>query len=120
MIEIGSSLKVLDNGGVMAVKCLRILGPGGKELAGEKVKVSIKKVKPLKKVKQGNKLQALIAGSGRLYYRRDGSSIRFGRGSIIMLDKRGRPLGKKVRGPVLKEFKKKQSIRTLAVTIKTV
>jgi large subunit ribosomal protein L14 len=116
----GTIIKVLDNSGILRVKCLKILGRNRRELAGEKLIVSVYRAKPHKKLRKGSKAKCYIAGTAQWFHRLDGSSIRFARNTVIMLGRRGVPLGSRVRGPVLREFKDKINVRTLGIAIKGV
>jgi large subunit ribosomal protein L14 len=120
MIQMGTIVKVSDNSGILRVKCLKILGRCRRELAGEKLRVSVHRAKPHRKLRKGNKARCYVAGTAKWFRRLDGSSIRFGRNTVIMLGRRGAPLGTRVRGPVLKEFKDKVVVRTLGIMIRTV
>lgn len=55
MVVTQTILKCIDNSGALLVKCLRILGkaPKSKGFPGDYVIVSVKTLKPNKKVKKG-------------------------------------------------------------------
>ena len=120
MIQMGSIIKVIDNSGVKRVRCINILGSSKRYVVGEKLIASVYRVKTHKKVKRGSKVRCYIVGVSQWLHRSDGRSIRFGRSSVMVLNKRGEPMGSRVRGPVLREFRDKIEVRTLGVTIKTI
>jgi large subunit ribosomal protein L14 len=105
MIQTGTELRVIDNTGVKYVKCIKVLRV---KSAGSKVKyakvgdiilVSVKILKPLEKIKKGQKFKALIVRTCNPIKRFTGN-FRFFENSVILLNKKLEPLGSKVVGPI--------------------
>lgn len=120
MIQMGTIIKVIDNSGVKRVRCINLLGSSQRDIIGEKIIAAVYRVKTHRKVRQGSKVKCYVVGVKRWFSRFDGRYIRFSRNSVMVLNKRGEPLGSRVRGPVLREFRDKIEVRTLGVTIRTV
>jgi large subunit ribosomal protein L14 len=108
MIRTGTELKVIDNTGVKYVKCIKVLrvkSAGSKidyAKVGDLILVSVKILKPLEKIKKGQKFKALVVRTCAHIKRIEGS-FQFFENSVILLNKKLEPVGSKVVGPIALE-----------------
>jgi large subunit ribosomal protein L14 len=116
----GSVVRVVDNTGVMRVKCIKVLSGSDRYLIGEKIIGSVQRVKSFRRFKRGYKVRAYIVGLKKWSFRSDGSYIRFGKTTCVIVGRKGMLRASRVKAPVMKEFKDKIEVRTLGVAIKTV
>jgi large subunit ribosomal protein L14 len=108
MIQMGSMLLVADNSGAKIARCIKILG-GSKKMVGkigDKIIVSIKKTNILNKIKEGSVWKAVLVRTKSIYKRIDGTVIKFGNNSIILLDKENNMVGTRIFGCIPREIKK--------------
>ncbi len=120
MIYIGSLLYVCDNSGVKLVKCLKILGrkPRSFGKIGDIIVVNIQRIKINSKIKKKEIYRGLIVRIKKKIKRIDGSSISFGKNSIVLLNNKGIPLGNRIFGPVSKELRLKKNLKLVSLCTK--
>ena len=95
MINVGCVVKVIDNSGAKYVKCLRVLGVGKRQFAriGDVVVVSVQKRNPIKKIKKGQVLRALIVRTNKSITRRGGSLVRFDDNAVVIINNKNMKMG---------------------------
>ena len=89
MIQMQTRLEVADNSGAKEVQCIKVLG-GSKHMVaklGDVVVVSIKSCLPVGKVKKGDIYQAVIVRTRKEVQRRDGSTIKFDKNAVVLINK---------------------------------
>lgn len=118
MIQPESKLKVADNTGAKAVKCIKVLGGSKRRYAriGDIIVVSVKEASPKGVVKKKAVERAVIVRQIKEYKRKDGSAIRFDENAVVIVDTDKQPKGTRVFGPVARELREKgfQKIISLA------
>lgn len=118
MIQPESKLKVADNTGAKAVKCIKVLGGSKRRYArlGDVIVVSVKEASPKGVVKKKAVERAVIVRQVKEYQRKDGSSIKFDENAVVIIDADKQPKGTRVFGPVARELREKgfQKIISLA------
>jgi large subunit ribosomal protein L14 len=110
MIQVSTTLKIIDNSGGKYSKIIRILGGNKKKKAnlGNLTVVSIKKVKNKEsKVKRGEVHKLRLLRLRDAFLRKDGTSLRFDEGGGIILKDSESPLASRINGPLYRELKKK-------------
>ena len=97
-----SILEVADNSGAKKVMCIKVLGGSKKRYAniGELIKVSVKQAIPNSKVKSGEVLNAVIVRTKKGIRRIDGSHVRFGSNSVVLLNQKNQPIVTRVFCPI--------------------
>lgn len=117
MVQMGSTLLVTDNSGAKTASCIKILGGSKKMIGkiGDKIIVSIKKTNILNKIKEGSVWKAILVRTKSRYKRSDGTIIRFGSNSIILLDKENNMLGTRIFGCVPREIKNNNINKIISV-----
>lgn len=118
MIQPETKLKVADNTGAKAVKCIKVLGGSKKRYAriGDVIVVSVKEASPKGVVKKKAVERAVVVRQVKEYQRKDGSSIKFDENAVVIVDTEKQPKGTRVFGPVARELREKgfQKIISLA------
>ncbi|NIA01758.1 MAG: 50S ribosomal protein L14 [Nitrospirae bacterium] len=118
MIQPETKLKVADNTGAKAVKCIKVLGGSKKRYAriGDIIVVSVKEASPKGVVKKKAVERAVVVRQVKEYQRKDGSSIKFDENAVVIVDTEKQPKGTRVFGPVARELREKgfQKIISLA------
>ena len=107
MIHEESRLKVADNTGAKAIKCIRCLGGSHRKSAGigDIIIASVQKADPDGKVKKGDVVTAVIVRTKYPIQRADGTSIRFDENAAVIIDKANAPKGTRIFGPIARELR---------------
>lgn len=117
MIQSETKLKVADNSGAKVVYCIKVLGGSQRKYAsiGDVITVSVKEALPNSKVKKGDVLQAVVVRTKKEIKRPDGSYIRFGENSAVLIAANNDPLGTRIFGPVARELRAKQFMKIISL-----
>lgn len=109
MIILGTQLIVADNSGAKIVECINVHGGALVRWAevGETITVAVKSAVPNGKVAKSQVHRAVIVRTKQNIKRRDGSDISFNSNAVVMLDKKGEPIGSRVFGPIAREVRNK-------------
>jgi len=117
MIQVGTRLQVSDNSGAKFVECIKLLNNIKAAGIGDLIIISVKETiaKQKSKVEKGGVYKALIVETAKGLQRKDGSSIQFGRNSVVILTQQGIPLGTRILGLVTYELRKKNQSKILSL-----
>ena len=117
MIQQESVLEVADNSGARKVACIRVLGGTGRRYAsiGDIIVVSVKEASPNSKVKKGDVMKAVVVRTAKEVGRADGSYIKFGSNSAVLIDNQREPVGTRIFGPVARELRAKAFMKILSL-----
>ena len=102
-----SKLKVADNSGVRELQCIKVIGGSvvKKIKIGSSLIVVIKKIVfGTKRLTRGMIVKALIVRTKFNFYRACGIWLKFNQNSVVIINKRFAPRGKRLFGPMLKEI----------------
>lgn len=111
MIQQQTILRVADNSGAKKVKCIKVLGGFKRKYAhiGDTIIVSIKELrnknKASSKVKKGEIYKAVIVRTKSKTVRNNGSTLKFKDNSVALINKKGNPVGTRIKGVVSKKLK---------------
>ena len=115
MVQQKTILKVYDNSGAQAVKCLKVLGGFKKKYAelGDIIVVSVKqlknKSKKTSKVRKKEIYKALIVKTKKKLRTKTGYEKFFKKNnSVILLNKQENPVGTRILGAMPRNLKKKK------------
>jgi len=113
----GSVMKVADNSGARFVRIIKVLRKSSFSMAkvGDFLVASVIRINPSKKVKKGQILRVMVLRSAFALSRKDGHQLRFQRGAIVVVDKKGNPRSTKIHGPVPKELREAGYIRLVSL-----
>ncbi len=117
MIQMQSILEVADNSGAKKVMCIKVLGGSHHMVAklGDVIVVSIKEAIPGGKVKKGDVYKGVIVRTKTGVVRADGSTIKFDKNALVLLNKQDEPVGTRVFGPVTRELRAKKYVRIMSL-----
>lgn len=127
MIQQESILQVADNSGAKTVKCIKILGGYKKKNAkiGEIIVTSVQelrnKSKITSKVKKGEVYKALILRTKKTFAAKDGTIIFCSKktkknNSVILINKKGNPVGTRITEPIPFKLRKKQFMKFINIS----
>lgn len=120
MVYAGSILKVTDNTGARFARCIRVLGKAV-GFPGDRIIVSIRAVvSGSAKVQKGEIYNGVIVRSRKGLIRECGLKVNFDDNAIVLLDKKGTPVGSRVLGPVAREVRDKGFKRVVALAMVTI
>ncbi|AEK74997.1 50S ribosomal protein L14 [Rickettsia conorii subsp. heilongjiangensis] len=117
MIQMQSILEVADNSGAKKVMCIKVLGGSHHMVAklGDVIVVSVKDAIPGGKVKKGDVYKGVIVRTKTGVVRPDGSTIKFDKNALVLLNKQDEPIGTRVFGPVTRELRAKKYVRIMSL-----
>ncbi|CEO17983.1 50S ribosomal protein L14 [Rickettsia monacensis] len=117
MIQMQSILEVADNSGAKKVMCIKVLGGSYHMVAklGDVIVVSVKEAIPGGKVKKGDVYKGVIVRTKTGVVRPDGSTIKFDKNALVLLNKQDEPIGTRVFGPVTRELRAKKYVRIMSL-----
>lgn len=122
MIQLQSRLDVADNSGARQVMCFKVLGGTRRRYAyvGDVVVGSVKKAAPGSEVREGEVVRGVIVRTRRAISRDDGSSVRFDRNAIVLVDRDGVPRGTRIFGAVARELRQRGFMRIISLAAEVV
>ena len=117
MIQMQTKLDVADNSGARRVQCIKVLGGSRRRVAsvGDTIIVSVKSATPRGRVRKGDVHKAVIVRTAQAIHRADGSSIRFDRNAVVLVNKQGEPVGTRIFGPVVRELRARQYMKIVSL-----
>ena len=77
--------------------------------------VSVKQCLPQGKVKKGDIYRALIVRTKKETKRIDGSTIRFDKNAVVLINKTKEPIGTRIFGPVARELRNSGFMRIVSL-----
>ena len=82
---------------------------------GDVIIVSVKEAIPGGKVKKGDIYKGVIVRTKTGVIRSDGSTIKFDKNALVLLNKQDEPIGTRVFGPVTRELRAKKYVRIMSL-----
>ncbi len=117
MIQVQTSLNVVDNSGVRRAMCIKVLGGSRRRYAGigDLIKVAVKEVIPRGRIKKGQVMNAVVVRTRKGVRRSDGSTIRFDDNAVVLLNNQNAPVGTRIFGPVTRELRGENFMRIISL-----
>lgn len=117
MIQQETNLDVADNSGARRVQCIRVLGGTRRRTAsvGDIIIVSVKEAIPRGRVKKGDIHKAVVVRTAKEVHRTDGTSIRFDKNAVVLLNNQGEPIGTRIFGPVTRELRARRFMKIISL-----
>lgn len=117
MIQMQTILNVADNSGAKKVGCIKVLGGSKRRYAsiGDIIVVSVKEAVPNSKVKKGDVMRAVVVRTAKEVRRPDGTYLRFGDNSAVLINNQMEPIGTRIFGPVARELRAKQFMKIVSL-----
>ena len=123
MIQMYSYLDVADNTGAKECMCIKVLGGTKRRTAslGDIIVASVKKALPGGDVKPGEIVKGVIVRVKKTIRREDGSSIRFDRNALVLINKEDEnPRGTRIFGAVARELRDKGFLKIVSLASEVV
>ncbi len=118
MIQAGTNVTIADNSGARQGRVFKVPTGSKRRYAflGDVVILSVKSAEPRKAVKKKAVVTGVVVRQKVAYRRKDGSYIRFDDNAVVLIDKKGEPVGGRVFGPIPREISERgyQKISSLA------
>jgi large subunit ribosomal protein L14 len=117
MIQEQTVLDAADNSGAKKLFCIKVLGGTGRRYAtlGDIIVVSVREALPNAKVKKGEVMKAVVVRTTKEVKRPDGSYIRFGNNSAVLINPQNEPIGTRIFGPVARELRAKKFMKIISL-----
>jgi large subunit ribosomal protein L14 len=122
MIQTQTLLKVSDNSGGKAVRCLKLLKKGNNPKiasVGDVIVVSVQNIRfrnrLTSKVKKGDVLYAVVVKTKSKLYRKTGLAFSFDANSVVLLSNQKKPLGTRVFGAIPSEVREKKFSKIISL-----
>ena len=128
MIQAESRVDVADNTGAKEAQVIRVLrgstgaGKFTRKTAsiGDRVVVTIKKALPNGEVKEHEICKAVVVRTSYPVKRKDGSSVRFDKNAVVIIDDNGSPRGTRIFGAVARELREKNYMKIVSLASEVV
>ena len=122
MIQTQTLLKVSDNSGGKAVRCLKLLKKGNNPKiasVGDVIVVSVQNIRfrnrLTSKVKKGDVSYAVVVKTKSKLYRKTGLAFSFDANSVVLLSNQKKPLGTRVFGAIPSELREKKFSKIISL-----
>ena len=124
MIQNRTILKVIDNSGAKYVRCLKVLNKKKVGYLGDLIIVSVLSLRRGRgrkiRVKRKELCLGLITSINCKKFRLGGHFIHSKLNSVVLLNRRKKPIGNRVFGLVFKELRLKKKFKTLSLSSKVI
>ena len=117
MIQEYTMLNIADNSGAKTAQCIRVLGGTRRRYArvGDIIVCAVKSAIPNGNVKKGTVVKAVVVRTKKEIGRKDGSLIRFGDNSAVIIGDDKEPVGTRIFGPVARELREKKFMKIVSL-----
>lgn len=114
MIQPQTRLKVADNSGAKELMCIRVMGGSFRKTGniGDVIVASVKAAAPGGTVAKGDVVNAVIVRTTSGIRRADGTYVRFDENAAVIIDKQKQPKGTRIFGPIARELRDKDYMRS--------
>lgn len=117
MIMMQTMLDVADNTGAKKACCIGVIGCSARRYAqiGDIVTCNIKEATPDAAVKKGEVAKGVVVRTRSSIKRTDGSTLKFDRNAIVLIDVQNNPRGTRIFGPVARELREKNFLKIVSL-----
>ncbi len=117
MIWLRTILEVADNTGAKRASMIGVIGRHGKLWAelGDVITANVKEVTPDSAVKKGEVVRAVVVRTRFPVRRADGSTIRFDKNAVVLIDNQKNPRGTRIFGPVARELRDRNFTKIISL-----
>jgi len=121
MIQQQSIIRIIDNSGAKAAKCIKVLKKKPYASIGDFIIVSITKVKnypnKVSKIKKGAVFLAIVVGLKRIYQKKKNFLFLTHYNSVCLLNKQSKLIGTRLNKSIFKELKKKKVFKLASLSL---
>ena len=111
-----SKVQVADNTGARVAKMIGVIGTRSRSAGvGDVITAHIRESIPTANVKKGDVVRAVVVRTASPIRRSDGSTLRFDRNAIVIIDKDKNPRGTRIFGPVARELREKNYMKIVSL-----
>ena len=117
MIQSFTRLEVADNSGAKEIMVIKVLGGTRARYAtlGDVFVASVKDAIPGAGVKKKEVVRAVLVRTKEKVRRKDGSYIRFDSNAAVIINDQLNPRGTRIFGPVARELREKNFLKTISL-----
>jgi len=116
MIQLRTRLDVADNTGARSAHMIGVIGKSTKfARVGDVITANVKEAATGGNVKKGDVVRAVVVRTSQPIKRPDGSSLRFDKNAIVIIDKDRNPRGTRIFGPVARELREKNFMKIVSL-----
>jgi large subunit ribosomal protein L14 len=117
MLQMESEIPVADNTGARMAEMIGVLGKKNTRFAfvGDIITAHVRESTPTAAVKKGEVVRAVVVRTAFPIRRADGSTLRFDRNAIVIIDKDNNPRGSRIFGPVARELRDKNFMKIVSL-----
>jgi len=117
MIQESTMVNIADNSGAKTAQCIRVLGGTRRRYArvGDIIVCAVKSAIPHGNVKKGTVVKAVVVRTRKEIGRKDGTYIRFGENSAVIIGDDKEPVGTRIFGPVARELRDKKFMKIVSL-----
>ncbi len=117
MIQESTLVNIADNSGAKTAKCIRVLGGTRRRYArvGDIIVCAVKSAIHNGNIKKGTVVKAVVVRTRKEIGRKDGSYIRFGENSAVIIGDDKEPVGTRIFGPVARELREKKFMKIVSL-----
>lgn len=117
MIQQQTTLEAADNSGAKKLMCIKVLGGSRRRYArvGDVIVVTVREAIPNSKVKKGDVMRAVVVRTTKEMRRPDGSYIKFGVNSAVLINPQKEPIGTRIFGPVARELRARKFMKIISL-----
>jgi len=110
-------VNIADNSGAKTAQCIRVLGGTRRRYArvGDIIVCAVKSAIPHGNVKKGTVVKAVVVRTRKEIGRKDGTYIRFGENSAVIIGDDKEPVGTRIFGPVARELRDKKFMKIVSL-----
>jgi large subunit ribosomal protein L14 len=116
MLQVRSIVDVADNTGARRASIIGVIGrPTLFARIGDVVKANVKEADADGTVKKSAVVDAVVVRTRQPIKRADGSTLRFDKNAIVVIDKQLNPVGTRIFGPVARELREKNFMKIISL-----
>jgi len=120
MIQMQTRLDVADNTGAKVACCIQVLGSKKYARVGDIIVASVKKAIPGGSVKEGDVVRGVVVRSKQPVRRPDGTTVKFDRNAMVIVDAEKNPRGTRIFGAVARELRAKNFMKIVSLATEVV
>lgn len=128
MIQVETQVDVADNSGAKIAYVIAVLGGSTAKgrftrktaTIGDTVVCSVRKALPGGDLKTGTVVKGIVVRTSYPVKRNDGSSVRFDKNAIVLIDEEGNPRGTRIFGAVARELREKNFMKIVSLASEVV
>lgn len=112
-----SEIPVGDNTGAKMAEMIGVLGRKNSRFAyvGDIITAHVRESSPTAAVKKGEVVRAVVVRSAFPIRRPDGSTLKFDKNAIVIIDKDNNPRGSRIFGPVARELRDRNFMKIVSL-----